>query len=219
MDEFLINLRYNVGVQEKATRSSDHQLLLLGAAIYTALGLIWGVVAVLTIEQALRSLAILGVIVVLVLLLGGFIRQIRDAALIPVDVIEPRRVQNRSRLRPLTALAAVILVLLLVSVLILQSANRHDWLLPAAASIFCLHFFILPSSTGLRTDALWASAALVVVLGTPLWLPDRPMLWSLAAVSACALACWLAADARLQRARVILNRAQERTLDASSEKY
>jgi hypothetical protein len=74
-----------------------------------------------------------------------------------------------------------------------------DWIIPGAAIVFCLHFYLLPSDLSNWEDMIFASVAVVAVIITPFWFPDQSWLWVLVAASACALACWLAAELRFQR--------------------
>lgn len=185
-------------MQNPPSRTEKIKLRGDSAIIYTLLGMLWASVALYSVPQAYKSILWLGIAVPVLLLIARWIRIRRESIEIHTPWEPDRSGLRRRQQQAVLALALGVLSAILITVLLLSIIDKKEWIAPCVATLFALHFYLLPPSLLMWEDILIASTAAVAAIVTPFWFPAQYWLWWLVACAACALACWLVADLRFQ---------------------
>jgi hypothetical protein len=173
------------------------------ALVYTVLGLGWALLALYSVNQAFKTLVVLGTAVPVLLLIARLVRVQRESMDVP-SLWEPNKTVSRAAAdKRILVLTMGIFTAMLVVTLFLWTLGKSSWIVPGAATVFTVHFYLLPPAYSIWEDLLLATAAAVAAIITPFWFPEQTWIWTLVASSACALACWLAADLRYQRVQLL----------------
>jgi len=197
-------------------RSQEIKKRKTSAVVYTILGLAWALLALNSVNPAFKTLVVLGIAVPVLLLIARFVHVQRES----IDVSslwEPNKTVSRAAAdKKIFVLTMGIFTTMLAVALLLWTLGKTNWIVPCAATVFTVHFYLLPSAYSIWEDLLLASAAAVAATITPFWFPQQTWLWTLVASSACALVCWLAADLRYQR---IQGLQEEETRETDREAF
>jgi hypothetical protein len=196
-------------MQVSSRRIGELSLLKGSAAGYALAGTAWALVALYSVLPALRSLVVVGISVPLLLLSAQAIRVQRGSVDFSPILDENLPVTGKRWKTAFNAIIAVDLILILLVSAILFALGETKWIVPAAAILFAFHFYLLPSGPTTLLDMLLASGVVIASVAPTLWASMPGWQWAFIASSACALACWLASDVRLQRALLLFDEEGE----------
>ncbi len=200
----------------QSDRSLEIKKRITIAVTYTVVGMFWALPAFIVVNSELKILVLLGAAVPALLLIGQLVRVKRESLDISSNWEPDKPGRWAGENRKLWVLLLSTLITIFAAVVLLWILGKTNWIIPVAAVVFSLHFYLLPHDILIWEDLLLASAVVVAAITTPFLAPDQTWLWILIAASACALACWLAADLRYQRALVL---QEEERADIDREAY